>query len=115
MIKGGKISFWLFLRRDITLKLKHRMGERLSLAEGEKFYRINGELTTIETKIDRLVDFVNIRGIVGIKETARALNIEADKVEKFAEILEKHGLIEIKYGIRGLFLAKAGNGGNGKA
>ena len=71
--------------------------------EHYQIYEI-GELTTIETAVDRLLDFIHIRGYVGIKETAKALSLEASQVEKFAELLEKNGLIEIKHNMRGLFL-----------
>ena len=73
------------------------------LNSARETYGVNEEFV-VETKIDELVNFINIRGNVGIKETARALTLEGGQVEKFAELLEKEGLIEIKYGIRGLFL-----------
>ena len=58
----------------------------------------------VETTIDRLVDFVQKKGKVSMKEAAKSLALEISQVEELADVLQESGLIEVKYGITGVSL-----------
>jgi|GEM_PF-210299 len=54
-------------------------------------------MTTIETDIDSVLDIVEKEGSIGILKIKEKLMIEEDKIEEWAKILEKEGLIELYY------------------
>ena len=52
---------------------------------------------TIETKVDKLVEYVNMRGEVPIALAAEALQLPVEQVEEWAKPLEENEMIKIKY------------------
>jgi len=55
----------------------------------------------VETVIDRLVEFVKLKGRVRVAEAARALGMGAAHVENIARLLEESGLVEVHYTFTG--------------
>jgi len=56
-----------------------------------------GEVKTIETKIDQLIDIVEKNGSIPIPVLSRELKVPSEQIERWARILEEHGIIEIEY------------------
>jgi len=59
-------------------------------------------INMIETDIDKLMIIIEEKKSVSVKDLSKALNVEVERIENWAKILEKHGLIEIEYPIIGL-------------
>lgn len=55
----------------------------------------------LETGIDELVERLKQKKKAGLAEIADELGYSKDVVEEWAKVLEEHGIVEIKYGIRG--------------
>ncbi len=51
----------------------------------------------VETSIDRLFDLVKTYGEITAKDISKKMNISEKQIEKWAKILEEHGLIKIDY------------------
>ncbi|MCX6767411.1 MAG: hypothetical protein NTY90_01610 [Candidatus Micrarchaeota archaeon] len=62
----------------------------------------------IETVIDRLVDFVKLKGRVSAVEAGRALGMSSGQVEGIARLLEDNGLVQVHYTLIGTELAAVG-------
>jgi MoaA/NifB/PqqE/SkfB family radical SAM enzyme len=58
----------------------------------------------VETVIDRLVEYVQKKGKVDVKEAANAMALEKDQIEELAEVLKDSGLMDINYTLLGTFL-----------
>src|SRR5271157_670934 len=58
----------------------------------------------VETVIDRLVEYVQKKGKVDVKEAANAMALEKDQVEELAEVLKESGMMDISYTLLGTFL-----------
>jgi mevalonate kinase len=58
----------------------------------------------VETVIDRLVEYVQKKGRVDVKEAANAMALEKDQVEELAEVLKESGMMDINYTLLGTFL-----------
>ncbi|NYZ76050.1 hypothetical protein H0N98_02255 [Candidatus Micrarchaeota archaeon] len=58
----------------------------------------------VETVIDRLVEYVQKKGKVDVKEVANAMALEKDQVEELAEVLKDSGMMDINYTLLGTFL-----------
>jgi len=58
----------------------------------------------VETVIDRLLEYVQKKGKVDVKEAASAMALEKDQVEELAEVLKESGMIEVNYTLLGTFL-----------
>ena len=56
-----------------------------------------GEVKTIETKIDELIKIVEKDGSIPIPHLSRELKVHPEQIERWARILEEHGMIEIEY------------------
>jgi len=56
----------------------------------------------IETDIDKLMEIIDEKKIVGLDYLSKALKISTEKLEVWAKMLEDRGLIEIEYPIIGL-------------
>lgn len=56
-----------------------------------------GEVKIIETKIDQLIDIVEKDGSIPIPVLSKKLNVHPEQIERWARILEEHGIIEIEY------------------
>lgn len=51
----------------------------------------------IETNVDKLLELVENRGKITTDECSALLNVQESIIEEWAEILSKHGLLEIDY------------------
>jgi hypothetical protein len=58
----------------------------------------------VETVIDRLVEYVQKKGKVDVKEAANAMALEKDQVEELAEVLKESGMMDVNYTLLGTFL-----------
>jgi hypothetical protein len=58
----------------------------------------------VETAIDRLVEYVQKKGKVDVKEAASAMALEKDQVEELAEVLKESGMMDVNYTLLGTFL-----------
>jgi hypothetical protein len=58
----------------------------------------------VETVIDRLVEYVQKKGKVDVREAANAMALEKDQIEELAEVLKESGMIDINYTLLGTFL-----------
>ncbi|NYZ78654.1 hypothetical protein H0N99_00740 [Candidatus Micrarchaeota archaeon] len=58
----------------------------------------------VETVIDRLVEYVQKKGKVDVKEAANVMALEKDQVEELAEVLKESGMMDISYTLLGTFL-----------
>ena len=56
-----------------------------------------GEVKIIETKIDQLIRLVEKNGSIPIPDLSRKLKVHPEQIERWARILEEHGIIEILY------------------
>jgi len=56
-----------------------------------------GEVKIIETKIDQLIKIVEKNGSIPIPDLSRKLKVHPEQIERWARILEEHGIIEILY------------------
>ncbi len=59
-------------------------------------------LNHIETDIDKLLEIINKKKVVGIDYLSKTLKIDIERLEAWAKLLEDRGLIEIEYPIIGL-------------
>ncbi|MEM3556231.1 MAG: hypothetical protein QXF56_05925 [Candidatus Micrarchaeia archaeon] len=58
----------------------------------------------VETIIDRLLEYVQKKGKIDVKEAASAMALEKDQVEELAEVLRESGMIDVNYTLLGTFL-----------
>ncbi|MCX6777154.1 MAG: hypothetical protein NTY73_04285 [Candidatus Micrarchaeota archaeon] len=58
----------------------------------------------VETVIDRLLDYVQKKGKVDIKEAASAMALEKDQIEELAEVLKESRIIDVNYTLLGTYL-----------
>jgi len=58
----------------------------------------------VETVIDRLLEYVQKKGKVDVKEAASAMALEKDQIEELAEVLKESRMIDINYTLLGTFL-----------
>lgn len=58
----------------------------------------------VETVIDRLVEYVQKKGKVDVKEAANAMALEKDQIEELAEVLKESGMMDINYTLLGTYL-----------
>jgi hypothetical protein len=58
----------------------------------------------VETVIDRLVEYVQKKGRVDVKEAANAMALEKDQIEELAEVLKESGMMDVNYTLLGTFL-----------
>ena len=56
-----------------------------------------GEGKIIETQIDKLIKIVEKNGSIPIPILSRELKVHPEQIERWARILEEHGMIEIEY------------------
>ncbi|MCX8205763.1 MAG: hypothetical protein N3H30_00865, partial [Candidatus Micrarchaeota archaeon] len=68
-------------------------------------------MTKITTDVDRILEYVRERQRAEIIEIARALNIKAGDVDKWAKVLEREGVVRIEYNITKMYIVWAGKGG----
>lgn len=62
----------------------------------------SNESSVIQTDIDRLLNLLEEGKSISVLDLAKKLKVKIEQVEKWAKILEEHGLIEIEYPIIGL-------------
>ena len=55
----------------------------------------------IVTDVDKLVDLVNKKGRITFADASRDLRVRGDKIERWAELLDEGGIIDIEYPITG--------------
>ena len=60
------------------------------------------EKKVVKTGIDKLLDLINKKNVVTSKEAAEKLKMSISEVEKFARILQSHGLIDIDFSTIGV-------------
>jgi hypothetical protein len=58
----------------------------------------------VETVIDRLLEYVQKKGKVDVKEAASSMALEKDQVEELAEVLKESSMIDVNYTLLGTFL-----------
>jgi len=58
----------------------------------------------VETVIDRLLEYVQKKGKVDVKEAASAMALEKDQIEELAEVLKESRIIDINYTLLGTYL-----------
>lgn len=58
----------------------------------------------LDTVIDRLQDYVAVNHTTTLANASKVLGIPAQKLEKFALLLEESGLLEVKYGLKDVLL-----------
>lgn len=58
----------------------------------------------VETVIDRLLEYVQKKGKVDVKEAASAMALEKDQIEELAEVLKESKMIDVNYTLLGTFL-----------
>src|SRR3989338_8950910 len=58
----------------------------------------------VDTGADKLVELVNARGKVSLKDASRALSVPPAVVEEWAEAMGDAGLVTIEYGLGGAVL-----------
>ncbi len=75
-----------------------KLKERPETAEGEEVSE------RVETVIDRLVEYVQKKGKVDVKEAANAMALEKDQIEELAEVLKESGMMDVNYTLLGTFL-----------
>ncbi|MEM0438364.1 MAG: hypothetical protein QXU54_03640, partial [Candidatus Micrarchaeia archaeon] len=78
---------------------------RWAFADGD------AKMTKITTDVDRILDYVKTRQRAEIVEIARALNIKAGDVDKWAKVLEREGVVRIEYNITKMYIVWAGKDG----
>lgn len=60
----------------------------------------------LNTTIDRVLSFVKRRGMASPEEVSKQFKIPVQTVEKYAQSLEKHGLLKIEYNLLGKMTMK---------
>ncbi|MGC9057584.1 MAG: hypothetical protein ACP5H8_00690 [Candidatus Micrarchaeia archaeon] len=58
----------------------------------------------ISTDVDRIIDYIKNRKRAELIEVARALNIKAVDVDKWAKVLEKQGVVNIEYTLTRMYI-----------
>ena len=53
--------------------------------------------SVITTTIDRLLELVEKRGSISIKDAAKNFNVSRSQIESWVKLLEEHELIEVNY------------------
>ena len=86
----------------LKFNVDYRLG--VSIADGQT-----------RTSIDSLLDLVNAKGRMDINSVASKLGVAPSIVENWAKVLEKSGLITVKYEVGKMFVEPAGQKGDAKA
>ena len=89
-------------RYYLKFNVDYRLG--VSIADGQT-----------RTSIDSLLDLVNAKGKMDINSVASQLGVAPSIVENWAKVLEKSGLITVKYEVGKMFVEPAGQKGDAKA
>ncbi|MCL5122405.1 MAG: hypothetical protein M1279_00320 [Candidatus Marsarchaeota archaeon] len=89
-------------RYYLKFNVDYRLG--VSIADGQT-----------RTSIDSLLDLVNAKGRMDINSVASQLGVAPSIVENWAKVLEKSGLITVKYEVGKMFVEPAGQKGDAKA
>lgn len=55
------------------------------------------EDNVITTAIDKLLELVEKKGSISIKDAAKVFNVSRSQIESWVKILEEHELIEVHY------------------
>lgn len=72
--------------------------KRIQLVEINKPAERKGTSTrSVKTDFDRLIDLVEQKGTLSLSEAANYLNHPKDQIERWAKLLEEHGLLVIEY------------------
>jgi len=58
----------------------------------------------VSTVIDRLVELVNARGPISVKDAAKALAMTEVQIEDMANVLAESGMLRVRYTLTGIFL-----------
>jgi len=58
-------------------------------------------MAELKTNADKLLELVEERKEIGVKEAAKLLGLDSETVQSLAELLEDSGLLSIKYGLTG--------------
>ena len=53
----------------------------------------------IRTRIDDVFEFIQERGKTTTREVSRGVRVDGDELDKFLYVLQKNGLIDVKYGL----------------
>jgi DNA repair exonuclease SbcCD ATPase subunit len=61
---------------------------------------------SLTTGVDQLVELVNSKGKVSIREAAKSLGVSANNVEELALVLEKSGLVELQYALTKTYIVR---------
>ena len=88
-------------RYYLKFNVDYRLG--VSIADGQT-----------RTSIDSLLDLVNAKGRMDINSVASQLGVAPSIVENWAKVLEKSGLITVKYEVGKMFVEPAGQKGDAK-
>ncbi len=88
-------------RYYLKFNVDYRLG--VSIADGQT-----------RTSIDSLLDLVNAKGKMDINSVASQLGVAPSIVENWAKVLEKSGLITVKYEVGKMFVEPAGQKGDAK-
>jgi len=84
----------ILTRSDIIRGISKEILFRLLERKPEEIEKLRGR---IETDIDEILRIVERRGLIGIDEIQKKLNIPQDKIEEWGKVLEKHELVELFY------------------
>lgn len=66
----------------------------------------------VETACDRLVELIQEKGRMSLRDTARALNVSEPVIEEIANVLAEQGIVKVRYTLTGTFIeaVKVGRG-----
>ena len=84
--------------------MKKPKEKNAEVQEEEISEKKEGVSERVETVIDRLLDYVQKKGKVDVKEAAKAMALEKDQVEELAEVLRESGMMEINYTLLATYL-----------
>ena len=84
----------IITRTDIIRGISKEILFRLLRKKPEDLEKIR---LRIDTDIDEILRIVDRRGLIGIDEIQKKLNIPSDKIEEWGKVLEKHDLVEVFY------------------
>ncbi|HLC47944.1 MAG TPA: hypothetical protein VJI13_02620, partial [Candidatus Norongarragalinales archaeon] len=62
-------------------------------------------MAKLDTSIDRLVEFVRLKGSCTVDDAAKSLGLASKQIEELSEILAESGIIDVRYEFSGIRLS----------